>query len=97
MGELLSPQQAEERWPVGLYPPDTLGGMQRDIVLRFWELAKEAAGTSDPHPLVVAWLAGQEVELARGMEHIEEIQESGLREAFRNLMGYELPEETADG
>jgi len=94
---MLSKAEALERWPVDLYPPDTLGGMQRDIVLRFWELAKEAAGTPDGHPLVVAWLAGQSVELAREMEHIEEMQESGLREAFRNLMGYELPGEAANG
>lgn len=88
----MTPDVALLRWPEADYPSDSLGGMQRDIVVKFWTLAEEAADQSNNHPFVLDWLAASARDLAAGIDRIDELQEQGLRTAFASIMGYELPE-----
>lgn len=94
MSELMTPAEALARWPEDIYPPDTLGGMQRNLIVRAWELVDElkeqAEGT--PSENVAAQVAESFLaELADGQQRIDELQDAGLRRAFRELMGYDLP------
>jgi hypothetical protein len=86
----MTPQEAAERWPEDLYPVDSLGGMRRDTITRFWELAEEIAAVSD-HPFVLDWLDAAAAGIAQSQDQLDEVQELGLRRVFKDTMGYDLP------
>jgi hypothetical protein len=92
---LMTPTEARERWPEEFYDADTFGGMQRDIIIRAWELAEELAAKIAGTPaerLAEEVIEGFLAKVAADQERIDELQEEGLREAFQHIMGYELPE-----
>lgn len=95
MAELITPQEAEARWPTADYPPDTLGGIRRENVRRFWQLAEEIAASVGGTPAeneVLDMLSAAAVEIAEHHDRIDELQEIGLRQAFSHIMGYDLPD-----
>lgn len=56
---LPTPAEALRRWPENEYPPDTLGGARRDIILKAWELVLEfdyAAGSPLTESFIDAFL-----------------------------------------
>lgn len=94
----MTPEEARERWPENIYGPETLGGRQRDIIVRFHQLAQDIRDEyADKQPTAQAAveivLQAAEQEIAAGQRHIDELQQEGLRRAFRELMGYDLPGE----
>lgn len=79
---LTSIEDAIERWPYDDYPSDTLGGWQRDWLVRVWELADEL-----PPEAAVVMLEHFGAQWAA----LVEIQDTALRSSFPAVMGYELP------
>lgn len=91
---LPTPDEVRQRWPIDDYPPDTLGGIRRDIILEAHELIEELRRRLSDHPEVAeALISGFVTDLLDDEQRIDELQAQGLRTGFRQLMGYDIPEE----
>lgn len=80
--QLMSAEDAIERWPFEFYDDDTAGGMQRRIILEFWEMAENLP------PDAAEALGGL---LAIEQSRLDAMIQEGTRAAFRHVMGYDLP------